>query len=221
MSWLLELRDLRLWLGRHEILQGASLQLANGEWIGLVGSNGSGKSTLIKAIAGLQALESGEVLVDGQPVVDWRNWRRQLGIVAQQSTFWRGSVRDNLAYPLRVHRLGLDRLDQWLDRLELGFFANYPAEALSVGEAQRLAIGRALIAAPRVLLLDDPTAGCDLQSAKLVETLVGEFHGQGGTVVWATPARGALPPQTQTVHYLYEGSLSCDPPSVQLFSDWE
>jgi ABC-type lipoprotein export system ATPase subunit len=112
-------------------------------------------------------------------------------------------------------------VDQWLDRLELGFQSNHPPSTLSTGEAQRLAVGRALITAPKLLLLDDPTASCDLQSAKLIESLVAEYHGAGGTVLWATPARGALPPQTQATQYLHGGAVSGDPPSAQLFGGWD
>jgi ABC-type multidrug transport system ATPase subunit len=232
MSDLIQLSDIQLTLGRQEVFRDLSLHLPAREWAGLVGVNGCGKSSLLRIIAGLQAADDGELLVHGGRIGDPVAWRRQLGIVWQRPTYWRGTVRDNLAYPLGLRdqgfgsalrrRLALDPvIDQWLDRLELGFQANHPPGTLSTGEAQRLAIGRALITEPKLLLLDDPTASCDLQSAKLIESLVAEYHGAGGTILWVTPARGALPPQTQSVHYLYDGAISGDPPSAQLFAGWD
>lgn len=230
MSHLVDLTSIHLTLGRQDVFRDLDLHVPGREWLGLVGANGVGKTSLLRVIAGLQAPDKGTVTVDGAPVRDAVAWRRQLGVVWQRPTFWRGTVRDNLAYPLRLRdrRPGLTRspdvestVDQWLDRLELGYQSNHPPETLSTGEAQRLAVGRALIAEPRLLLLDDPTATCDLQSAKLVESLVAEFHEAGGAVVWATPAHGSLPPYTQSTHYLYGGAISGDPPTAQLFSGWD
>jgi ABC-type sugar transport system ATPase subunit len=231
MSHLVDLTEIHLTLGRLEVFKDLNLHIPRREWLGLVGANGCGKTSLLRIIAGLQQAESGTILADGAPITDLVAWRRQLGIVWQRPTFWRGTVRDNIAYPLRLRAGGFGRLtpspddnqviDQWLDRLELGFQSNHPPDTLSTGEAQRLAIGRALVTEPRLLVLDDPTASCDLQSAKLVESLVAEFHEAGGTVLWATPARGALPPHTQSTHYLYDGAVSGDPPSAHLFAGWD
>jgi putative spermidine/putrescine transport system ATP-binding protein len=225
MSHLLALAEVRLTLGRLELFKDLSLVLPTREWLGLVGGNGSGKTSLLRLITGLATPDTGEIRVDGGPLVDLVAWRRSLGIVWQRPTFWRGTVTDNLTYPLQLRGLSGTALAAavapWLDRLELGYQARHDPETLSTGEAQRLAIGRALIAGPRLLLLDDPTTSCDLQSAKLVESLVAEFHTGGGTVLWATPARGALPPQTQAVQYLYDGGASGDPPSAQLFAGWD
>jgi ABC-type glutathione transport system ATPase component len=218
---ILTLKGVTLMVGRVELIRDLSLSVSSGEWMGLVGTNGSGKTSLMRMVAALQAPDAGEVFVDGGRISNQVLWRRQLGIVWQRPTFWRGTVRDNLAYPLKIQGTADGAVDAWLDRLELGFQANHAPETLSTGEAQRLALGRALITQPRLLLLDDPTASCDLQSDKQVESLVAEFHTQGGTVLWATPARGALPPQTQSVQYLHNGAVSCDPPSAQLFGGWE
>ncbi|MBC7541250.1 MAG: ABC transporter ATP-binding protein [Candidatus Sericytochromatia bacterium] len=221
MTDLVALKSVGLAVGRSELFRDLSVSVQACEWYGVVGANGSGKTSLLRLVAGLLAPDAGDVLVAGARIADPVGWRRQLGIVWQRPTFWRGTVRDNLAYPLRLRKQAETTVDEWLDRLELGFQSNHPPDTLSTGEAQRLALGRALIARPRLLVLDDPTASCDLQSAKQVESLVAEFHSQGGTVLWVTPARGALPPQTQNVQYLHDGAVSCDPPSAQLFGGWD
>ena len=221
MTTLIACTDIGLTVGRAELFRTLSVAIQEKEWVGLVGANGSGKTCLLRLMAALHQPESGEILVDGARIGDAVGWRRQLGIVWQRPTFWRGTVRDNLAYPLQLRGQSLETVDAWLDRLELSFQSNHRPETLSTGEAQRLALGRALITRPRLLMLDDPTASCDLQSAKQVESLVAEFHTERGTVLWATPARGALPPQTQSVQYLYDGEVSCDPPSAHLFGGWD
>jgi NitT/TauT family transport system ATP-binding protein len=146
-----------------EALAPIAFQVGAGEFVCLLGPSGCGKTTLLHIIAGLITPTSGTVTLDGVPI---REPQRQIGLVFQQSNLmpWR-TVRENLALPLELAGMAcaerLTRAESALERLGLaGFGDAFPAE-LSGGMAQRVAIGRALIYDPGVLLLDEPFGALD------------------------------------------------------------
>ncbi|MNZ48043.1 putative ABC transporter ATP-binding protein [compost metagenome] len=175
--------------GSLPVLRGVDLQLSTGSSLALMGESGSGKSTLLHLIAGLERVDSGRILVDGQPLQGRREaelarWRREgIGLVFQQYNLI-GSldVAANLAFQARL----AGRHDQaWIDHLaeRLGLaslLARYP-EQLSGGQQQRVAIGRALAARPALLLADEPTGNLDEASSAVVLDLLLELVGEAGS----------------------------------------
>lgn len=142
------------------------------EVVAILGPNGAGKSTLLRAIAGLRALDTGRVIIDGTPVDDVSAdvfvppERRSVGMVFQDYLLFPFlSARENIAFPLRSRRmpkaLARAQADAWLTRVGLDDHMNARPSALSGGQAQRVALARALVAEPRVLLLDEPLAALD------------------------------------------------------------
>ena len=163
---MLEVKGLRSAYGRIEVLKGVTLHIQTGEVVALVGSNGAGKTTLLRALSGVQPITSGEVLFNGEPIHRLPAHRRvDLGITQSpegRQVFGPLTVEDNLrlgAYRRRDKDIASDR-----DRV----FAMFPilaekrhllAGGLSGGQQQMLAIGRALMGRPKLLLLDEPSLG--------------------------------------------------------------
>ncbi len=169
------------------------MDIAAGEVFCLLGPTGAGKSTLLRILAGLDPPTSGTVLFCGQafhPADVPLEVRRRITLVFQRPMLLSGSVRSNVEYGLRLrgeasHRA--DKVQQWLDRLGLAALASQSAATLSGGQTQLVALARALIVEPRVLLLDEPTANLDPAHVALVEQVIADDHRQRATtVVWAT-----------------------------------
>ena len=148
--------------------------LAQGEKVALVGPNGSGKTTLLRLLSFLAEPDSWtRFLFRGQPYAAGKMDRKGLGFLKEQPLLFRGSVAENLAYPLKLRRVSRleigGRVDDMLARMELDELAGARAHHLSAGEQRRLALGRALIAGPETLLLDEPVAHLDARSRAVIE----------------------------------------------------
>ncbi|MDF2143988.1 sulfate/molybdate ABC transporter ATP-binding protein [Knoellia sp. p5-6-4] len=152
--------------GSFAALDDVSLDIPAGSLTALLGPSGSGKSTLLRSIAGLEALDSGQVVIDGQDVTLVPPQKRGIGFVFQHyAAFKHMSVRDNVAFGLTIRKRPKKEIDRKVDELlEIvglaGFQHRYPAQ-LSGGQRQRMALARALAVDPGVLLLDEPFGALD------------------------------------------------------------
>jgi tungstate transport system ATP-binding protein len=178
--------------GARPVLTIDRLEVQAREVLCLVGPTGAGKSTLLRLLAGLEPPTTGGLWFGGGRLGE-RGWplatQRQVTLVFQRPLLLAGSVRANVEYGLRLRGLGRHppQARTMLDRLGLGPLASRPARSLSGGEAQLVALARALALGTDVLLLDEPTAHLDPARVALVEAVVGEAHRtRGCTVVWAT-----------------------------------
>ena len=152
--------------GSFAALDDVSLDIPAGSLTALLGPSGSGKSTLLRSIAGLEALDSGQVVIDGKDVTSVPPQKRGIGFVFQHyAAFKHMSVRDNVAFGLTIRKRPKREIDRKVDELlEIvglaGFQHRYPAQ-LSGGQRQRMALARALAVDPGVLLLDEPFGALD------------------------------------------------------------
>jgi ABC-2 type transport system ATP-binding protein len=174
-------------------VNGVSLQIEQGEVFGLLGPNGAGKSTTIRMLCTLLEPTSGTARVNGFDVVKQGNQVRQsLGIVlaGERSTYWKLTARENLEYFAALYHIppqdARRRIDDLLERMELSNRANDLVEKYSTGMKQRVAIAKALLAQPPIVLLDEPTLGLDPQAARRVRELVTELKAEGRTVLLTT-----------------------------------
>ncbi|MBI5449858.1 MAG: ABC transporter ATP-binding protein [Gammaproteobacteria bacterium] len=187
---------------RVRALDGIDLTIEQGEFFGLLGPNGAGKSTLINIIAGLTRASRGQVAVLGHDVVsDYRAARRLIGIVPQELVFDPFfTVREVLQ--IQAGYFGLGRaIDPWIDEvleaLKLSDKANSNMRSLSGGMKRRVLIAQALVHQPQVVVLDEPTAGVDVELRRLLWEFVSGLHRRGHTIVLTT-------------HYLEEAERLCD-----------
>ena len=154
-------QDLRVVRGGRVVLPGISLSVPAGRVTGLLGPSGSGKTTLMRAIVGVQIVDSGTVLVLGEPAGS-PSLRARVGYVTQApSVYGDLSVRENLDYFARIVRVGKERSDAVMETVGLGERADQVVRTLSGGERSRVSLATALLNEPELLVLDEPTVGLD------------------------------------------------------------
>jgi putative ABC transport system ATP-binding protein len=195
---LVEARDLHLSFGPTPALRGANLSASAGEIVAVMGPSGSGKSTLLHCLAGILVPDSGEVRFAGQRIDGLDEGRRstlrrdrfgfvfQFGQLVPELT-----AEENVALPLLLNGVGrseaLTRARGWFDRLELDGLERRRSGELSGGQAQRVALGRGLVAEPEVLFADEPTGSLDsLSGERVMELLSAAAREHSTTVVLVT-----------------------------------
>jgi ABC-2 type transport system ATP-binding protein len=190
MDPVVRIRALRKTYGPFEALAGVDLDIRAGEIFALLGPNGAGKTTLISIVAGLLRATAGTVAVLGEDVVrDYQVTRRAIGLVPQEINF---DPFFNVEESLRIQagyfgiRLSEARLAELLDALDLAAKRTTMTRALSGGMKRRLLIGKALVHDPKVLFLDEPTAGVDVDLRRALWTYVRRLRDRGTTVVLTT-----------------------------------
>ncbi len=182
-------------------LGGVSLTIEQGEFFGLLGPNGAGKTTLISTIAGLIRPDAGNIAIHGHDVVThFRNARKNLGVVPQELVFDPFfTVRETLR--LQSGYFGLKNNDKWIDEvmenLDLTGKADANMRALSGGMKRRVLVAQALVHKPPVIVLDEPTAGVDVELRQGLWKFISRLNREGHTVVLTT-------------HYLEEAQAMCN-----------
>jgi ABC-2 type transport system ATP-binding protein len=183
-----------------QALDGVSLEIQQGEFFGLLGPNGAGKTTLISILAGLTRADSGQAAIMGHDVVrDYRQSRRALGVVPQElvyDPFF--NVRETLH--IQSGYFGLKRNEGWIDEvmhhLDLTQHADKNTQSLSGGMKRRLLVAQALVHKPPVIVLDEPTAGVDVDLRRSLWEFISRLNREGHTILLTT-------------HYLEEAQALC------------
>ena len=181
-------------------LDHVSFDIQQGEFFGLLGPNGAGKTTLISILAGLSRASSGRVLVHGSDVLsDYANARRKLGVVPQELVFDPFfTVREALR--IQSGYFGIKHNDDWIDELLLNLGLADKGDAnmrqLSGGMKRRVLVAQALVHKPQVIVLDEPTAGVDVELRQTLWQFIARLNKQGSTVLLTT-------------HYLEEAEALC------------
>jgi len=188
---MLSVRDLHAGYGKKSVLHGVSLDVPSGAVVALLGANGAGKSTLLKTLVGLLPHSAGTIALDGVPLANAtpdRALRAGVALVPEQRELFRDlSVADNIRLGAFLRRdTNAIQADQ--DRLLEAFpilreRASQPARSLSGGEQQMLAIARALMGRPRVLLLDEPSLGLAPRIVEEIFGIIGKISAEGTAVL--------------------------------------
>jgi ABC-2 type transport system ATP-binding protein len=196
----IELQQVHKRFSTVRALDGVSLQIEEGEFFGLLGPNGAGKTTLISILAGLARADSGRLRVMGYDVVaQYQHARRLIGVVPQELVFDPFfTVRETLR--IQSGYFGLRENDRWIDeiieRLDLTEKAHANMRQLSGGMKRRVLVAQALVHKPPVIILDEPTAGVDVELRQGLWRFIRELNQAGHTVVLTT-------------HYLEEAEALC------------
>ena len=181
-------------------LNHVSLRVEQGEFFALLGPNGAGKTTLISILAGLTRADSGTSKIMGfDTIADYRDARRNLGVVPQELVFDPFfTVRETLAIQAKYY--GVTKADVWIDEilhhLDLTDKANANMRALSGGMKRRVLVGQALVHKPPVIVLDEPTAGVDVELRQNLWTFIKRLNREGSTIILTT-------------HYIEEAEAMC------------
>ena len=182
-----------------EALTHVDLEINSGQVIGLVGGNGAGKTTLLRLMAGVMEPTKGSVLFKGERV---STMRTKLGVVPESTGLYsRLTAWENIRYHSRIYgvndQVAWNRVSHFAKQLDLTDSLSRHTKGFSRGMRQKTALLRALAHGPDILLLDEPTAGLDVTSARTVRKLVGQLRDEGGTVIYST-------------HHLAEAQQVCD-----------
>ncbi|MGN0854654.1 MAG: ABC transporter ATP-binding protein [Kiritimatiellia bacterium] len=203
--------------GNQQVLNDFWLTLEEGGFAALMGPSGSGKSTFLHLAAGLLAVEAGSLMVGGRNVAQMTDAqatkfrRRHVGVVFQAFNLLDGkTVRENIELPVKLDGGKVDaaRFDRLVALLGLADKLDRRPDALSGGEQQRVAIARALIAAPDVVLADEPTGNLDAKAAKDICLLLKELNATDRCAILVVTHDPVVASCAKTVHFLKEGRIA-------------
>ena len=209
-------------LGKNKVLRGISLEANSGEIFGLLGPNGAGKTTTLRIICTLLTPDAGTVEVLG---FDTRKAaeevRRRVGVVtADIGVYPRLSARENIAYFAELSGV-LDaevnrRVDTVIERLDMGSFAKQRAESLSSGQKQKVAIARAIVHDPEILMFDEPTSNLDVLASRDIRDFMVEARGRGKCVIFSTHVLHDAERLCDRVTILHEGRVVATGPTADV-----
>ena len=182
-----------------DALTHVDLEIKSGQVIGLVGGNGAGKTTLLRLMAGVMEPSKGTIMFQEKPVSSMRS---KLGVVPESTGLYsRLTAWENIRYHSRIYgiddEVAWNRVNHFAGMLDITEALSRHTKGFSRGMRQKTALLRALAHGPDILLLDEPTAGLDVTSARTVRRLVGQLRDEGGTVIYST-------------HHLAEAQQVCD-----------
>ena len=226
---MIEIQNASKWYGHFQVLNDCSTQVARGEVVVVCGPSGSGKSTLIKCINGLEAIQKGDIVVDGlsvtDPKVDLNRLRSRVGMVFQHfELFPHLSVTENLTLPqVKVLKRSDDEASSralaLLHRVGLGGHADkFPAQ-LSGGQQQRVAIARSLSMDPVIMLFDEPTSALDPEMVNEVLDVMVELARDGMTMVCVTHEMGFARKVADRVIFMDHGAIVEDCAQEEFFGN--
>lgn len=209
--------------GLKPILRGINLSISTGERLALLGANGAGKTTLLRILAGLSRPGSGRITIDDLDLIQQtREIRRKVGFVAHQPYLYDElTALENLLFFARMYAIEQPqaRATHLLLRVGLSRKAGERASSLSRGQLQRLALARALLHAPQLLLLDEPDTGLDQDGLAILHELLQEHSEQGGTLLFTTHDLEVAMQRSDQIAMIHHGRVAYQQATCSLEQD--
>ena len=210
---ILQLRQIRKSFDNTEVLKGIDLEVAQGEFITLLGASGCGKTTTLRIIAGLELPDAGQVILEGQDITNREPNKRDVNTVFQNyALFPHMNVSDNVGYGLKIRKVPkaeiAERVEQALRLVQLEEYKKRMPDQLSGGQKQRIAIARAVINEPKVLLLDEPLGALDLKLRRQMQLELKRLQKQLGiTFIYITHDQEEAINMSDRIGVMHEGIL--------------
>lgn len=206
----IEVLKLNKLYGEHKIVDIEELIIPKGSLFGIIGPNGAGKSTLAKIIAGIEEATYGEILYDKQQLQE-KHYKR-MTMVFQKPYLLRSTIYENIAYPLKLRNMANAeieiRVNKILKEMDLEKIKDRKAWVLSGGESQKVALARALVFKPELLILDEPTANIDPSSIAVMEKMIRKVNQEDHTTVLIITHNLAQAKRLcKEVAFLYKGQM--------------
>jgi multiple sugar transport system ATP-binding protein len=209
----IELRGIQKYFGAVQVIKDLNLAIADNEFIVLLGQSGCGKTTTLRAIAGLETIDEGDILIDGQPVQHMKASDRDIAMVFQSfSLYPHMTVYENIAFPLRATHMSkgdVEKAVQEIARiLRITDLLGRKPSALSGGDMQRVAIGRALVRRPKAMLMDEPIGALDAKLREEMRAEIKRLHiKQGSTTIYVTHDQIEAMSLADRIVIMHEGVL--------------
>lgn len=209
----IELRGVQKFFGAVQVIKDLNLKIADNEFIVLLGQSGCGKTTTLRAIAGLETIDEGDILIDGKPIQHLKAADRDIAMVFQSfSLYPHMSVYENIAFPLRATRKSKTEIDSEVrsvaKTLQITDLLDKKPSALSGGDMQRVAIGRALVRRPNAMLMDEPIGALDAKLREEMRAEIKRLHiKQGSTTIYVTHDQIEAMSLADRIVIMHEGVL--------------
>jgi len=209
----IELRSVQKFFGSVQVIKDLNLKIEDNEFIVLLGQSGCGKTTTLRAVAGLETIDEGDILIDGQPVQHLKASDRDIAMVFQSfSLYPHMSVYENIAFPLRATRKSKTEIDAEVrsvaKTLQIMHLLDKKPSALSGGDMQRVAIGRALVRRPKAMLMDEPIGALDAKLREEMRAEIKRLHlKQGSTTIYVTHDQIEAMSLADRIVIMHEGVL--------------
>ncbi len=205
----LEVRKIRKSFGGKEVLHGISFEVESGRALGLLGRNGAGKTTTIRVLMDVFRPNGGEVLADGKPFVPKEH---KIGYLPEDRGLYpQKKVLDQMAYLARLRGMGTKEAREsgkwWLERLEIGEYADRKLETLSKGNQQKVQLAQTLICNPDIIILDEPFSGLDPVNSQILKDVVREQISMGRLVIFSSHQMGYVEEFCEDIAIINHGDI--------------
>ncbi|TMV81523.1 ABC transporter ATP-binding protein [Thioclava sp. BHET1] len=209
--------------GETLVVKDMNLSIGQGEFLTMLGPSGSGKTTCLMMLAGFETSTQGEIKIDGRPINDVPPHKRGIGMVFQNyALFPHMTVGENLSFPLEVRGIGKSeregKIKRALDMVQMGAFINRRPAQLSGGQQQRIALARALVFEPSLVLMDEPLGALDKQLREHMQFEIKHLHETLGiTVVYVTHDQGEALTMSDRIAVFNDGRIQQLAPPAELY----